>query len=58
MKGTNSRLEETHTVETTVLDVQDLNVHFDNEAGALHAVRGLNFSLEAGESLAVVGESG
>jgi len=58
MKDTNSPLEETHTVETTVLDVQDLHVRFANEAGALHAVRGLSFSLAAGETLAIVGESG
>lgn len=58
MNDTNSRLEQTPTVETTVLDVQDLHVHFANESGALHAVRGLSFTLAAGETLAIVGESG
>ncbi|MFK7890262.1 MAG: dipeptide ABC transporter ATP-binding protein [Granulosicoccus sp.] len=41
-----------------ILDVQNLHVHFAHESGSLHAVRGLNFTLHTGESLAVVGESG
>lgn len=42
----------------TILEVQDLNVRYANENGSLHAVRGVNFSLHAGEALALVGESG
>jgi len=42
----------------SILDVQDLNVRYANEAGSLHAVRGVSFSLRAGEALALVGESG
>jgi len=41
-----------------VLDVQDLSVTFASEHGPLPAVRGLNFTLSAGETLAIVGESG
>jgi peptide/nickel transport system ATP-binding protein len=37
-----------------LLDVKQLDVHF----GAHHAVRGLDFSIAAGETLALVGESG
>lgn len=41
-----------------VLDVQGLHVRYASEAGTLHAVRGVNFSLQAGETVAIVGESG
>ncbi len=43
---------------TKVLDVQDLSVIFDLRDSEVRAVNDLNFSLEAGETLAVVGESG
>jgi oligopeptide transport system ATP-binding protein len=42
----------------TLLEVKDLHVHFKMDAGLLHAVRGVSFSLKAGETLGVVGESG
>jgi peptide/nickel transport system ATP-binding protein len=42
----------------SLLDVQDLSVRFDTDDGAVHAVDQLSFSLEAGEVLGVVGESG
>jgi len=42
----------------TLLEVQDLNVRYATEAGSLHAVRGVSFTLRAGEALALVGESG
>ncbi len=41
-----------------VLEVTDLRVSFPTRGGVLHAVRGLSFSLEAGQVLAIVGESG
>jgi ABC-type microcin C transport system duplicated ATPase subunit YejF len=41
-----------------VLAVDDLNVTFRTEDGSLDAVRGLSYTLEAGEVLGVVGESG
>jgi oligopeptide transport system ATP-binding protein len=43
---------------TKVLDVQDLSVIFQLRNSEVRAVNNLNFSLEAGETLAVVGESG
>ena len=43
---------------TKVLDVQDLSVTFALHESEVRAVNNLNFSLEAGETLAVVGESG
>jgi peptide/nickel transport system ATP-binding protein len=42
----------------SLLEVQELSVRFDTDDGAVHAVDRLSFSLEAGEVLGVVGESG
>jgi oligopeptide transport system ATP-binding protein len=42
----------------TVLQVEDLRVEFDTYGGVVKAVRGVSFSLEAGKTLAIVGESG
>lgn len=41
-----------------VLEVTDLKVNFPSEDGIVHAVRGVNFSLNSGEVLGIVGESG
>ena len=41
-----------------LLAVRDLRVSFDTHAGEVQAVRGVSFYLDAGETLAVVGESG
>ena len=41
-----------------LLEVQDLRVNFATYGGTVQAVRGLSFSMEAGECLALVGESG
>ncbi|MDO4553985.1 MAG: ABC transporter ATP-binding protein [Lachnospiraceae bacterium] len=42
----------------TILEVQNLTKYFDTPAGKLHAVDGVNFKLEEGKTLGVVGESG
>ena len=42
----------------SLLRVKDLDVGFDTPEGRVHAVNYLNFSLEAGDTLAIVGESG
>src|SRR5436190_3639240 len=42
----------------SLLELQDLNVWFDLSPGELHAVQGLNLSLEPGDRLGLVGESG
>jgi len=41
-----------------LLAVKNLHVQFKTYAGIVEAVRGLNFELETGEVLAIVGESG
>lgn len=42
----------------TLLQVRDLTVHFQTDAESVAAVRGMNFHLDPGEVLALVGESG
>ncbi len=43
---------------TPLLEVQDLKKYFTTKRGLLHAVDGVSFSLQEGETLGVVGESG
>lgn len=50
--------EMTNNVQERVLNVQNLQVSFHTYAGEVKAVRGLDFHLDAGETLAFVGESG
>jgi peptide/nickel transport system ATP-binding protein len=41
-----------------LLDIQGLKTHFKTDDGWLHAVDGVDMSIDAGETLCVVGESG
>jgi ABC-type microcin C transport system duplicated ATPase subunit YejF len=41
-----------------LLDVTDLSVHFHTRNGLVRAVDGISFSVSAGQTLAIIGESG
>ena len=41
-----------------ILSVEDLHVEFHTYAGTVHAVNGVDFHLNAGETIGIVGESG
>lgn len=45
-------------MEEKILDVHDLHVSFHTDDGVVQAVRGVDFSLNREETLAIVGESG
>ena len=50
--------EQSTEAQSPVLTVDDLRVEFDTYGGIVQAVRGVNFSVDAGQTLAIVGESG
>jgi len=41
-----------------ILEVRNLKKHFNTAKGLLHAVDGINFTIERGKTLGIVGESG
>ena len=48
----------TQSPPTPLLQVADLRVHLHTHQGAVDAVRGIDFTLDRGETLGLVGESG
>ena len=42
----------------TLLEVKDLNISYQTDAGIFPAVRNVSFSIEKGKSLGIIGESG
>ncbi len=45
-------------IMTNIIEVKDLQTRFHTPEGIIHAVNGISFDLNEGETLAVVGESG
>ncbi|SIQ15053.1 peptide/nickel transport system ATP-binding protein [Alkalispirochaeta americana] len=45
-------------MNTPLLEVQDLHVHYTTDDGTARAVNGIDFSLHRGETLGLVGETG
>jgi len=43
---------------TTLLDVKNLTTHFFTQDGVVNAVNGISYTLDEGETLGIVGESG
>jgi len=41
-----------------ILEVKNLETNFRTDEGTIHAVNGIDFNLEEGETLGIVGESG
>jgi peptide/nickel transport system ATP-binding protein len=46
------------THQDPILSVRNLTIDIPTDTGTLHAVRGIDFDLKAGETLCIVGESG
>ena len=44
--------------QNTILQVENLHTHFFTESGVIRALRGVDFSVERGKVLGIVGESG
>ncbi|MFA6829937.1 MAG: oligopeptide/dipeptide ABC transporter ATP-binding protein [Bacilli bacterium] len=51
-------MEKEYQYNQPILQVKDLRISFRNDQGRVHAVRGVNFTLNKGETLCIVGESG
>ena len=41
-----------------ILSIKNLDITFRTNAGDIHAIRGVNFDLPLGKTIALVGESG
>ncbi len=55
---TATTLERAPELGETLLEIEDLRVHFHTDAGVVRAVDGVSWSIARGETLGIVGESG
>ena len=44
--------------DNLILSIRNLDISFQTNAGAVHAIRGVDLDLHKGETVAIVGESG
>lgn len=51
-------MSEMNQANTPLLEIKDLKVNFNTYAGVVQAVRGVSFTMDRGEIVAIVGESG
>lgn len=51
-------MDNNDSAKQPLLDVRDLTVEFRTQLGVVKAVNGVNYSVDEGETLAVLGESG
>ena len=51
-------MNQTTPASTDIIQVRDLRVAFDTPGGAIEALRGINFRIRPGKTVALVGESG
>ena len=51
-------MDNMHKEKDTVLEVRNLELWFDNDYGAVKILNGIDFDINAGETLGIVGESG
>ncbi len=59
MQPTHTRLDDRMTIDNeTLLEVRDVKTHFFTDEGVVKAVDGVNLSLQRGQTLCLVGESG
>ncbi|MBC3842679.1 ABC transporter ATP-binding protein [Streptacidiphilus sp. 4-A2] len=56
--ASSARMTTADTTEAPLLQVRDLHVEFRTREGVAKAVNGVNYSVSAGETLAILGESG
>jgi oligopeptide transport system ATP-binding protein len=56
--ATRSRSRRTAAPVEHLLEVEDLHVEFRTDYGVVRAVNGISYTLDAGETLAILGESG